>query len=325
MGRDRTQVPETVMAGNPPDGTVKLIVLVGPTGVGKTGVSLCLARKLDAEIVSADSRLFYRGMDIGTAKPTFEEREGIPHHMIDVADPDEEYSCKRFEVEARRIIQDILDRGKVALAVGGSGLYVKALTEGIFEGPAGDPKLRRTLTSEAMRRGKEHVWRMLVEIDPVKATQIDPENLARVIRAIEVYKKTGTPMSELEKLAEPIGIPHVRFGLSRARKELYIRIEKRVDAMMNHGFLDEVKGLVERGYGNARPVKGSLGYSELISHLGGSVALDRAISLIKRNTRHFAKRQMTWFRKDIEITWLDITGRSNSKTIAADIFKAIRG
>jgi len=314
-----------VMTENPADGTINLIVLAGPTGVGKTGVSLCLARRLDAEIVSADSRLFYRGMDIGTAKPTVEEREGIPHHMIDVADPDEEYSCKRFEVEARRVIDDILDRGKAALAVGGSGLYVKALTEGIFEGPAGDPNLRRSLTSEAMRKGKEHIWRMLVEVDPVKAAQIDPENLARVIRAIEVYRKTGTPMSDLEKLAEPIGIPHVKVGLSRARKELYARIEKRVDEMMNQGFLDEVKGLAEQGYSKARPVKGSLGYSELISHLEGSVALDRAVSLIKRNTRHFAKRQMTWFKKDNGITWLDITGRSNPKTIAADIFKTLRG
>jgi tRNA dimethylallyltransferase len=313
------------MAERSEDGTVNLIVLVGPTGVGKTGVSISLARKLNAEIVSADSRLFYRGMDIGTAKPTPEERGGIPHHMIDVADPDEEYSCKRFEVEARRVIGDILDHGKAALAVGGSGLYVKALTEGIFEGPAGDQALRRALTSEAMRKGKEHVWRMLVDVDPVKAAQIDPENLARVIRAIEVHRKTGTPMSELEKLAEPIGIPHVKIGLSRARKELYARIERRVDQMMNQGFLDEVKDLADRGYANAKPVKGSLGYSELISHLEGSVALDRAVSLIKRNTRHFAKRQMTWFRKDIDITWFDITGRSNHKTIAADIFKAIRG
>ncbi|MGD8628506.1 MAG: tRNA (adenosine(37)-N6)-dimethylallyltransferase MiaA [bacterium] len=313
------------MTENPADAAVNLIVLVGPTGVGKTGVSISLAGRLNAEIVSADSRLFYRGMDIGTAKPSMEERGGIPHHMIDVAEPDEEYSCKRFEVEARRVIRDILGRGKTALAVGGSGLYVKALTEGIFEGPAGDPKLRRTLTSEAKRKGKDHVWRMLVDVDPVKAAQIDPENLARVIRAIEVHQKTGTPMSELEKSAEPIDIPHVKFGLSRARKELYTRIEKRVDEMMNRGFLDEVKGLVGRGYAKARPVKGSLGYSELISHLEGSVALDRAVSLIKRNTRHFAKRQTTWFRKDIEITWLDITGRSNSKTIAGDIFKTLRG
>ena len=313
------------MAEHSADGAVRLIVLAGPTGVGKTGVSISLARRLDAEIVSADSRLFYRGMDIGTAKPTLEERGGIPHHMIDVADPDEEYSCKRFEVEARRLIRDILDRGKAVLAVGGSGLYVKALTDGIFEGPAGDPSFRRTLTSEAMRKGKEHIWRMLVDVDPVKAAQIDPENLARVIRAIEVHRKTGTPMSELEKLAEPIGIPHVKFGLSRARKELYTRIEKRVDEMMNMGFLDEVRGLAERGYSGARPVKGSLGYSELISHLEGSVALDRAVSLIKRNTRHFAKRQTTWFKKDIEITWLDITGRSNPRNIAADIFKSLGG
>jgi tRNA dimethylallyltransferase len=313
------------MAEKLADGAVNLIILVGPTGVGKTGVSISLARRLDAEIVSADSRLFYRGMDIGTAKPTLEERGGIPHHMIDVADPDEEYSCKRFEVEARRVIRDILGRGKAALAVGGSGLYVKALTEGIFEGPAGDIHFRRTLTSEAARKGKEYVWRMLVQVDPVKAAQVDPENLARVIRAIEVFKKTGTPMSELEKSAEPIGIPLVKFGLSRARKELYNRIEKRVDHMMNQGFLEEVRGLADRGYGADRPVKGSLGYSELISHLEGSVGLDRAVSLIKRNTRHFAKRQMTWFRKDIDITWFDITGRSNTKTISADILAALRG
>jgi tRNA dimethylallyltransferase len=307
------------------DTRANLVVLVGPTGVGKTDVSLCLAEELDAEIVSADSRLFYRGMDIGTAKPEPEARRGIPHHMIDIADPDADYSCKRFEVEARRIIRDILGRGKAVIAVGGSGLYVKALIDGIFEGPGGDPDLRRSLGAEAGKKGKDHVWRMLAKVDPDKAAQIDPENLARVIRAIEVYRKTGTPMSQLEKEAEPIGIPYVKFGLTRDRKELYARIDRRVNEMMKLGFLDEVASLTERGYSSARAVKGSLGYSEILVHMDGLISIDRAVNLIKRNTRHFAKRQMTWFKKDKEVTWIDITGRSDHERIAAEILAALRG
>jgi len=312
-----------VKAQNPADVPVNLIILVGPTGAGKTDVSLHLARELDAEIVSADSRLFYRGMDIGTAKPGPEERGLITHHMIDVADPDEDYTCKRFEVESRRIIRDILGRGKAVIAVGGSGLYVKALTDGIFEGPAGDPELRRSLYVEAIKNGKDHVWRMLARVDPDKAAQIAPENLSRVIRAIEVYRKTGTPMSQLEKQARPIGLPHFKFGLTRNRKELYGRIDKRVDKMMDLGFLDEVRSLAERGYSTARPVKGSLGYSELLVHINGGLTIERAVSLIKRNTRRFAKRQMTWFKKDKSIIWLDITGRNDSGGIATEILKAL--
>jgi tRNA dimethylallyltransferase len=264
-------------------------------------------------------------MDIGTAKPTLEERRGIPHHMVDVADPEQAYSCKRFEVEARRIIASILERGRAVVAVGGSGLYVKALTDGIFEGPPGDEKLRRRLASEAARKGKDHVWRMLVDADPVKAAQIDPANLARVIRAIEVFRKTGIPMSELEKSAEPIGMPYVKFGLSRARKELYARIDRRVDEMMRQGFLDEVRSIVDRGLAGSRAVKGSLGYGELLVHLDGSITLERAVSLIKRNTRRYAKRQMTWFKKDNEITWIDITGRSDHERIAAEIVTRMCG
>ena len=306
-------------------GSAQILILVGPTGVGKTDVSLHLARYLQAEILSADSRLIYRMMDIGTAKPGLEMRAEVPHHMIDLVDPDREYICKEFERGAREAIRAILARGRTPIVVGGSGLYVKALVDGIFEGPGKDPALRRELEAQAGLRGKHHLWQKLEEVDPEKASQIDPENLIRVIRALEVYHTTGVPMSELEKQAEPIGIPYRKFGLRRERQELYGLIDARVDRMVDRGFLEEVGRLVDRGYGDAPAVRATLGYSEMVRHLEGSLSLEEAIGLVKRGTRHFAKRQMTWFRKDKEITWMDITGRTDHAEIASQIATLFTG
>jgi tRNA dimethylallyltransferase len=293
-----------------------VLIVVGPTGVGKTEVGFHLARLTKGEIISADSRLVYRGMDIGTAKPSESMREEVAHHLIDVVDPDEEYTCKMFEEDARAAVRDICERGKTPVVVGGTGLYVCALTEGIFEGPGRDEALRARLEAEAVRKGKLHLWERLNSVDPAKARTVDPGNLVRVIRALEVYELTGEPMSILEKSAEPLKIPFVKMGLMRQREELYRLIDSRVEAMLEAGLIDEVKRLVEAGFGDVSVLRDSLGYQEVLAYLDGSTTYVEAVRLIKRNTRRFAKRQMTWFRKEKDITWFDITGRTDSPQIA---------
>jgi tRNA dimethylallyltransferase len=302
-----------------PRAAQRMIILVGPTGVGKSDVGFHLARLAGGEIVSADSRLLYRGMDIGTAKPPHAMRDEVPHHFIDVLDPDKEYTCKMFEVEGRRTVTDILDRGRVPTVVGGTGLYVRALTEGIFEGPAKDEDLRARLRVEAESIGKRALWDRLASVDPEKARGIDAGNLVRVIRALEVCELTGRRMSELEKEAIPFDIPFVKLGLVRSREELYGIIDRRVEAMLGAGLVDEVKALMQRGYGGAAAVRDSLGYQEILRFLEGGITYEKTVRLIKRNTRRFAKRQLTWFRKDKEITWVDITGRSDSARIAQEL------
>jgi tRNA dimethylallyltransferase len=297
----------------------RVLILVGPTGVGKTEVGFHLARLTGGEIISADSRLVYRGMDIGTAKPSKAMREEVAHHLIDLVDPDEEYTCKMFEEDARRAVRDICERGKMPVVVGGTGLYVRALTDGIFEGPGRDEALRARLEGEAEHKGKLYLWERLNSVDPAKARAIDPENLVRVIRALEVYEITGKPMSELERSAEPLKTPFVKMGLMRQREEVYRLIDGRVEAMLEAGLIDEVKRLVEAGFGEASVLRDSLGYQEVLAYLDGSVTYAEVVRLIKRNTRRFAKRQVTWFRKEKDITWLDITGRTDFPQIASEL------
>jgi tRNA dimethylallyltransferase len=297
----------------------RFLILVGATGVGKSEAGFHLAKLIDGEIISADSRLVYRGMDIGTAKPSRRMREEIPHHFIDVVDPDEDYTCKMFEEEGGRAIREILERGKIPLVVGGTGLYVRALTQGIFEGPERDETLRARLKREAEAGGRKMLWERLTDVDPEKARVVDPENLVRVIRALEVYELMGRPMSELEREAVPIDIPYVKLGLSRRRDELYRIIDRRVDAMLEAGLVGEVRGLVEKGYGNTKAIRASLGYEEVMSYLEGTITYPEAVRLIKRNTRHFAKRQATWFKKEKDITWFGITGRTDFPQIAQEL------
>jgi tRNA dimethylallyltransferase len=202
---------------------------------------------------------------------------------------------------------------------GGSGLYVRALTDGVFDGPEADTALRAKLLTEARGQGTAALWERLMAVDPEKARQIDPANVIRVVRALEVHELTGRPMSELEKDAVPFEIPSVKFGLTRSMVELYRIVEHRVDRMMESGFLAEVKRLADKGYGDSPAVRRSLGYRELIAYLEGVVSIDDAVELIKRNTRHLAKRQMTWFKKEKGVTWIDITGRDDYDQIASEI------
>jgi len=281
-----------------------LVVIVGPTAVGKTHLALRLAGEVGAEIVSADSRQVYRGMDVGTDKPTAEERQRVPHHLVDIVNPDEEFTLARYQDLAYAAIDDVLARGKVPFLVGGTGLYTKAVMEG-WNIPRVRPNeaLRTELYQEAEVKGGEALHARLHQVDPVAAEKIDPRNVRRVIRALEVYLETGRPISELQRRRPP---PYrvLRIGLTMERAALYWRIDQRVDRMIKRGLVEEVRGLVEQGYGYELPAMSGLGYRQIGCYLRGEISLEEAIRLIKRDTRRFVRQQYNWFRLDDEgIRW----------------------
>ena len=286
-----------------------VVVILGPTCVGKTQVSLKLADILKGEIVSFDSRQIYQFMDIGTAKPTKKERERIPHHLIDVIAPDQKFSAADYGKKARKIITRIIEKGKQPIAVGGSGLYLKALTKGFFKGPPADEGIRYRLKQEAQTSGEASLYNRLKKVDPQSADRIHPHDLVRVIRALEVYELTGKPISacQLEGYYEPYPICFMKIGLTLERRRLYERINQRVDQMVERGLVQEVKNLKRRWDADELKAFKTVGYRELISFLNGDLDYKSAIERIKLNTRRYAKRQMTWFRKDKEITWLEAT------------------
>jgi tRNA dimethylallyltransferase len=286
-----------------------LLCILGPTAAGKTNIAIAVARKLDAEIVSADSRQIYRYMDIGTAKPTPSQQAEVRHHLIDCVLPDERFSAADYQRAADSAIQDIQSRGKQAMLVGGAGLYFRAVVDGLFDGPDADPEFRTKLRSKAQEFGAAVLFNRLSQVDPESASRIHPNDLIRVIRALEVYEKTGKTISELQKewnSAFP-RYSFVAFGINRERQELYQRIEARVDKMLAEGLLEEIKGLITRGYDQNLPAMQSFGYKELIDYLYGKYDWDTAVNLLKQNTRRFAKRQLTWFRKDQRIKWINLS------------------
>ncbi|NOZ30192.1 MAG: tRNA (adenosine(37)-N6)-dimethylallyltransferase MiaA [Chloroflexi bacterium] len=285
-----------------------LIAIVGPTAVGKTALSLDLAEAVNGEVVSADSRQIYRYMDIGTAKPTPDERARVPHHLLDVVDPDQTLTLAQYQRLAYAAIEEIHRRGRVPLLVGGTGLYVRAVLEGlrIPEVPP-DPELRARLEAEAAEQGPEALHARLAALDPVAAARIDPRNVRRVIRALEVCLIAGRPISELQQASPP---PYriLRLGLTRPRRELYARIDARVDAMMAAGLVDEVRSLLARGYGPELPAMTGLGYRQICQYLAGEMTLEEAVREIKRRTRRFVRQQQTWFRPDDpRIRWFDLS------------------
>ena len=284
----------------------RVIMIVGPTCVGKTGVAVLLAQALGTEIISADSMQIYRGMDIGTEKPTADQLAAVPHHMIDIADPllqAEEYSAGKYLDTVRPIIVALHGKGKIPVMAGGTGLYVRALTKGIFEGPAADWELRSTLLEQT----PEELHARLKEHDPVAAAKLAPGDVRRVVRALEVFLTTGEAVSTLRaESTNPLPYEFIKIGLYRDREELYPMIEQRVDEMMQRGLLDEVRGLMDKGM--SRTALQAIGYKELAGHLNGEYSLDEAVGLIKRNTRRYAKRQYTWFRREEGLTWVDVTG-----------------
>lgn len=285
----------------------RVLVILGPTCVGKTQVALKLADILKGEIVSFDSRQIYKLMDVGTAKPTEEERERIAHHLVDLVYPNQKFTAADYGRIAREVIGQIRGRNKLPIAVGGSGLYLKALIEGFFEGPKADENIRKRLQGEAQTLGEPHLFGRLKEVDPQAAERIHPNDLVRIIRALEVWELTGKPISTWQREGDyqPFLMQFVKIGLNLKRDKLYKRISARTDQMISLGLVDEVKELKQRGFTPRLKALKSVGYQELFDYLEGRSDLPTAIEAIKLNTRHYAKRQMTWFRKDEEIIWMD--------------------
>ena len=283
-----------------------LILLVGPTAVGKTELALQLAERLNGEIVSADSRLFYRGMDIGTAKPSREERERVPHHLIDIVDPDETLSLAVFQQKAKDIIADIHARGKLSFLVGGTGQYVRAVTEGWTPPEViPDKRMRDALEKMKDERGLEWLHDKLRVLDPESAEKIDARNFRRTIRALEVIFTTGKKFSEQRTQSDsPYDL--ITIGLIRPREELYQRVDERIDAMFANGFIEEVKGLLAQGYSPILPGMSAIGYRECVSVVKGELTEEQAKVEMRRVTRIFVRRQSNWFKEsDPQIKWFN--------------------
>ncbi len=299
-------------------------IIIGPTASGKSSAALAIAENLGAEIVSADSMKVYRGLDIGTAKPSADEMSRVRHHLIDILDPSESYDASRFVEDCDRVISDLASRGVPAVIEGGTALYLKAYLEGLFEGPGRDDDIRARLRAEAETKGLAHLHRRLDGVDPESASRIHPNDLRRIERALEIFEITGRPISELQhESASQRG--HVRatiVGISRPREELYERIDARVDAMMDAGLLEEVLRLAGSGTAISKEAASALGYSELLAHLKGECDLDEAIRLIKRNTRRFSRKQMTWFSRFEGVTWIETGPDEAAASVAERVVRA---
>ena len=283
----------------------KLLIVLGPTAVGKSEIALQLAQSINSEIVNADSQQVYRHMDIGTGKPSRDDQQRVRHHLIDIVDPDEEFNAAFYRQLATAAIDDIQKRGKNVLVCGGTGLYLKALTHGLFTGPGQDPELRRGLEQELKENGLTALYQRLVEIDASVLSSIHPNDRQRIIRALEVYHSTGKPIGVWQKehafQEEPFEV--LKIGLMRGRAELYDLINRRSEQMLESGLLDEVRGLVSRGYNlELKPLR-SVGYRQIGEVLQGGKTVVEALDEMKQETRRLAKRQLTWYRADTDIHW----------------------
>ena len=314
-----TEVQNQILKVRNPDISSKVLVLLGPTASGKTQLSLSIATALDGEIISADSRQVYKFLDIGTAKPTVDERKRVKHYFIDELLPDQEFNAGEFGKKGRLIIDDIIKRNKIPIVVGGSGLYIKALVDGLFEGPTSDKTIRHHLFHRLKIEGSEKLLEELRSVDPTAAEKMLPSNTRRIIRALEVYQLTGTPISELQKSRIPINFSAVFVGLNWERKQLYERINKRVDCMLKEGLIEEVKDLISKGYSQELNSLQTVGYKEVFDFIQGKIDYQQMVTLIKRNTRRFAKRQLTWFRHDARITWFDVSNESEFEKVGGKI------
>jgi tRNA dimethylallyltransferase len=294
----------------------EVLALVGPTAVGKTALALQLAEKMPVEVVSADSRTVYRWMDIGTAKPTLAERQRVPHHLVDVVDPDEAYSLAVYQQQALEAVGRIYQRGRLPLLVGGAGLYVSAVCEGLrLPDVAPDHAYRQALEERARLDGWQSLQQELAAVDAESAARIDPRNVRRVIRALEVFHATGRPFSARQKPADDPPVDCVQIGLRLERPTLYARIDARIDAWIAGGLVDEVRGLLERGYAPSLPSMSGLGYREVARYLRGDVTLEEAVAQFKQATHLYAKRQMTWFGARPAIHWLDAATASADQVL----------
>ena len=305
-----------------------LFILIGPTAVGKTDISIELAGILNGEIISADSMQIYKHMDIGTAKPTVQEMNGIRHYLIDELYPDEEYSVSVFRDSAGKYIDDILSRSKLPMVVGGTGLYINSLSHNLdFTGIISDWEYRNHLQELADNNGNSYVHKMLLSVDPQSYNRLHENDLRRIIRALEVFKYTGRTISEFQKLSKekPIDFELCMIGLNMDRKHLYDRINLRVDKMIEQGLVEEVKLLLDMGYNKSLVSMQGLGYKEIVSYLEGTYSLEGSIDMLKQNTRHFAKRQLTWFRREERINWIDVDEIQNKAIVIKNITELIAG
>jgi len=284
-----------------------LVIVCGPTGIGKTGVAIEIAEAENGEVIGADSMQIYRQMTIGTAKPTAAEQARVSHYMVDVVDPGEDFDAARFAALAGRIIGDLAKRGVLPVVAGGTGLYIKALTRGIFEVEAGDPQIRSDLKAAANIKGMPALYRELEKVDPQTAARVHPNDTYRVLRALEVHAVTGTPMSWLQ--AEHAFAEEkyncLKIGLTMDRDRLYERINQRVDMMIDAGLEVEVRELLDNGYSPDLKSMQSIGYRHMAAYLGGDTLWDEMLATLKRDTRRYAKRQFTWFRADPDIQWFE--------------------
>jgi len=301
-----------------------VIVIIGPTCSGKTNLSLKLANLIPAEIISADSRQIYKTLDIGTAKPSKAELEKVSHHLIDFLDPSENYDASLFEKDAEAIIEKIIYLNKTPIVVGGSGLYIRALIDGIFDTADKDEAYRKELLQKRKELGNEHLYKELKKVDLKSAEKMLPQNWKRVMRALEVLHTSGEPIwrhHQNQSAKKEKKYVFKQFSLNWDRKILYENIDNRVDEMIENGFVDEAQNILSRGYDKSLNSLNTVGYKEIIEHLEGNLTLERAVELIKRNTRHYAKRQLTWFRKDNRIQWFDINDLSELDQIANKIIQ----
>ncbi|MGB3551617.1 MAG: tRNA (adenosine(37)-N6)-dimethylallyltransferase MiaA [Candidatus Binatus sp.] len=303
-------LPETTPAGTAArthPARIRVGFIVGPTAAGKSALAMEVAQRSNCEIINADSRQFYRGMDLGTAKPSAEDRRRVPHHLIDVRSPGESLDVAEFAQMARAAIEEIAARGRNPLVVGGSGLYLRVIRGGIFRGPAASAEIRDRLAKIAGERGAAHLHQQLREIDPEAANRIGVNDLYRIVRAIEVFELTGENISAHQRRHRfaDNGYDILTVGVEVERQKLYEAIDRRFDAMVAAGLVSEVRALIEAGYSPERPPLSTIGYKQIAAHLRGEIALADAIAQAKQESRRLAKRQITWFRREPEIVWLD--------------------
>lgn len=304
------------------DFTDSVIILLGSTGVGKTGLSILLAKALNTEIISADSMQIYRHMDIGTAKPSHRELKEVKHHLINILSPNESFSAGMFKKMTTKIIDDLHSKNKIPMIVGGTGLYIKALTRGLFEGPEADWSLREKLIEEEKHFGKGHLHKHLKKVDPLSAGKINPNDTRRIIRALEVSLTGGETISEFQHLSTvPQTYNFIKIGLLRERKELYTLIEQRVDTMMEKGLLRETEKLLKINP-HRIPLQ-ALGYKEMQLYINGFISIEEAVKLLTKRTKMYAKRQFTWFKKEPGISWVDITGIMDADKIFAKVINDV--
>jgi tRNA dimethylallyltransferase len=296
--------------------------IVGPTGAGKSALAMAVAERSNCEIVNADSRQFYRGMDLGTAKPSAEDRRRVPHHLIDVRNPDQSLDVAEFAQLARAAIEEIAARGRNPLVVGGSGLYLRVIRGGIFRGPSASPEIRNRFAKIAEEQGVPYLHQRLCEFDPESANRIGVNDLYRIVRALEVFELTGETISTHQKRHRfaDLGFDTLTIGIEVERKRLYQAIDARFDAMVAAGLVDEVCALIEAGYSPEKPPLSTIGYKQIAAYLRGEMTLAEAIALAKQESRRLAKRQLTWFRREPEIIWLDPERGANDALALFDKF-----